>query len=155
MKNPMIGKSGFFAWPNAKCLSIPVTEQVTTSFVLRRWWITISYHWYRSDQFMCLTLGNFRMSFSHSECAPPRLFIGPLHITIRTGRRFGEKIGEKFEFWKNPKPWEDCLVWKADLRVLTVYYTPKWAREARDHWEKVRREWIKPAPIAYRAPESS
>lgn len=138
----------FFAWPRMKCISMPVTEQVTTSFVLRNWWITMHYHWYASDQHISLKLWSFEISFSHYECGPPRLKFGPFHIKIRSKHPFGE-VPEKFGFFKNPTPWKDCFVWQADLRILTIHYAPEWAHKARDHWEKVRQEYVKPPPITY------
>lgn len=100
----------------------------------------MSYHWYKSDQHISLKLGGLKISFSNSETASPEFTFGPIYIKILNGRHFSE-FGEKFEFWRNPTPWKDCLVWRAELRVLTVCYTPEWARKAHDHWEKARREW--------------
>lgn len=141
MKN-LILRNGGFVWPRMKCLSIPITEQVSASFVLRSWWVVATYHWYPSDQHICLRLWDFEISFSNSEHDSPHFTFGPLHIKVLNGLPFCE-FGEKFEFRKSPTPWKDCFVWEANLRVMEIYYRPAWTLKARDYWEEMRRKYIK------------
>ena len=136
----------FFTWPDAKCLSIPITKQVSAGFPLRGWWITS----FASDGHMSLNLGRFKISLScHENDKDARFRIGDsISIDIRVKR----SLRKRFWFWKAQKPWETGIVWKLGFRVLTVSYHPKWAQDAHKFWWEMCCKYIeKPGPIFHKA----
>lgn len=85
---------------------------------------------------MQVTLGGFDISYSHHENDPLRLYVGPLHISFEDIRP-----DETPGFWKNQRPWENCVVWKLIFRKMKIVYMPKWATEARNHYDEMRQKY--------------